>query len=75
MRKHVSVRTLEKEYKAFIILIHGTKDEVVPITPVRAFAEENCIPFFPVENADHRFVDAGKTEDAARIVVRFFWPV
>ncbi len=57
-----------------IILIHGTKDEIVPIGPVREFAEENDIPFYPIENADHRFVDAGKMEEATMDTIRFFWP-
>ena len=67
----------KRNYLAFsdmIILIHGTKDEIVPIAPVREFAEENGIPFFPIENADHRFVDSGKMEEATMDIVRFFWP-
>ena len=67
----------KRSYAAFsdrIILIHGTKDEIVPIAPVREFAEGNSIPFFPIENADHRFVDSGKMEEATMEVVRFFWP-
>ena len=43
------------------------------VAPVWEFAEENHIPFFPIENADHRFVDAGKMEEATMDVVRFFW--
>lgn len=57
-----------------IILIHGTKDEIVPIGSVREFAAENGIPFYPVENADHRFIDAGKMEEATMDMIRFFWP-
>ena len=67
----------KRDYLAFsdrIILIHGTKDEIVPIAPVREFAEENGIPFFPIENADHRFVDSGKMEEATMDVVHYFWP-
>ena len=66
----------KRDYLAFsdrIILIHGTKDEIVPIAPVQEFAEENCIPFFPIENTDHRFADPKKMEEATMDVVRFFW--
>ncbi len=67
----------ERDYKPFsdiIILIHGTKDEIVPIAPVREFAEENRIPFFAIEKADHRFIDTAKMEEALMDIIRFFWP-
>lgn len=40
-----------------ILILHGTKDEIVPIDAVRAFAENNLIEFVPIVNADHRFID------------------
>ena len=67
----------ERDYKPFsdiIILIHGTKDEIVPIAPVQEFAEENHIPFFAIEKADHRFIDTAKMEEALKDIIRFFWP-
>ncbi len=69
----ITNRSYEK-YSDSILMIHGTKDELVPMGPVEAFAAENHIPFFPIENADHRFVDPGKAAAAANAVVRFFWP-
>lgn len=56
-----------------ILMIHGTKDELVPIEPVRMFAEGNRIPFLSVENADHMFVDTEKMDEAVNAVMRFFW--
>lgn len=38
-----------------ILIIHGTKDEMVPFEEVKNFSENNVIDFIPVEGADHRF--------------------
>ncbi len=57
-----------------ILLIHGTKDEIVPPASVQGFARENHIPFIAVEKADHRFTDSRKTEVAINEIIRFFWP-
>ena len=54
-----------------ILILHGTKDEIVPIAGVEAFAEKNRIPFFPIENADHRFIDAGKMREAIVLIADF----
>ena len=58
-------------YRDEILILHGTKDEIVPIGPVEAFAERNRIPFFPIENADHRFVDPGKMQEAIVLIGEF----
>ncbi len=54
-----------------VMILHGTKDEIVPITAVESFAESNHIPFFPIENADHRFVDPGKMTEAIKMIADF----
>lgn len=54
------------------VVIHGTKDEIVPFDAVRAFAETNGIPFFPVEKADHRFSDPKKLDEAMEIMLAAF---
>ena len=54
-----------------ILIVHGTKDEIVPIAAVEAFAERNHIPFFPIEKADHRFVDPGKMTEAIKLIAEF----
>lgn len=58
-------------YRDEILILHGTKDEIVPMAGVEAFAEKNGIPFFPIENADHRFVDPGKMQEAIKIISEF----
>ncbi len=43
------------EWAEDILILHGTKDEVVPIEDSREFAENNLIEFIAVDGADHRF--------------------
>ena len=40
-----------------LLIMHGTKDALIPLETTRAFAEKNGIPFLPVGNADHLFSD------------------
>ena len=55
-----------------ILILHGTKDEVVPISSVERFAEDNVIEFIPVENADHRFQNPACMEIATKAALQFF---
>lgn len=55
-----------------LLILHGTKDEIVPFEAVRAFADDNLIEFIPVENADHRFVDPRKMDAAIKYILDFF---
>ena len=54
------------------LILHGTMDEVVPITEVQSFAEANQINFIPIENADHRFTDSKKMSEAIGDIELFF---
>lgn len=54
-----------------ILIMHGTKDEIVPIAEVEMFAAKNSIPFFPIEKADHRFIDTGKMNEAITMIAEF----
>ena len=55
-----------------ILILHGTKDEVIPIDDSREFAEDNLIEFIPVENADHRFQNPTHMSLANKYVMEFF---
>lgn len=55
-----------------ILILHGTKDEVVPFEADRVFADNNVIEFVPVENADHRFQNPAWMELATKTVLEFF---
>ena len=64
-----------RDYSALaddIIILQGTKDEIVSYDFVKAFAEKNGIRFIPVENADHRFVDPHTMDVAIKAVAEFF---
>jgi len=60
------------DYADDILIIHGTKDEVVPIQESKDFAENNIIEFVTVENADHRFQDPVLMSLANKHVLEFF---
>ena len=59
-------------YADDMLILHGTKDEIVPIEDARAFAEENVIEFEAIEGADHRFQDLGKMNAAIARIAEFF---
>ena len=55
-----------------ILILHGTKDEVVPFADAAEFADRNLIEFIPVENADHRFTDPDLMNTAISSILTFF---
>ena len=55
-----------------ILILHGTKDEVVPFESGREFADENLIEFIPIEGADHRFMNPAHMNQANKYVLEFF---
>lgn len=66
----------ERDYSGFandILILHGTKDEIVSFDFVKAFAEKNGISFIPVENADHRFIDPKKMDIAVKAMEEFYF--
>ena len=56
-----------------ILILHGSKDEIVPIESVRRFADEQLIEFEPVENADHRFQDPKIMDLAIARILKFYF--
>lgn len=60
------------DYADDILILHGTKDEVVPFEADRRFADNNVIEFIAVENADHRFQNPECMEIATKAVLSFF---
>jgi len=59
------------DYADSILILHGTKDEIVPIGAVQDFAENNVIEFIPVPNADHRFIDSKIMKEAIKQITEF----
>ena len=55
-----------------LLILHGTKDEIIPFEDSLAFCENNVIEFVPVQNADHRFTDPKTMEQATKHILEFF---
>ena len=55
-----------------LLVLHGTKDEIIPFEQSRSFCDDNVIEFVPVKNADHRFTDPQTMEQATKEVLQFF---
>lgn len=55
-----------------MMIIHGMKDEIIPIDEVRKFSEDNVIEFYPVEGADHRFMNQQHMDLSTKLVMEFF---
>lgn len=59
-------------YADDLMILHGTKDEIIPIDIVKAFCENSVIEFVPCQNADHRFKDLSQLDQANSIILNFF---
>ena len=59
-------------YSESVIIIQGTKDEIVDIDAVFRFADQNEMMLFTVEGADHRFMDPRKMDEAIKTILDFF---
>ena len=55
-----------------ILILHGTKDDVVPFNSSKEFAENNLIEFIPIEGADHRFQNPTHMSLANKYIMDFF---
>lgn len=60
------------DYADDILIIHGTKDEIVPIEAAKDFADNNVIEFIAIEDADHRFQDLNKMKLAHNHMIDFY---
>ncbi|MDD6310537.1 MAG: alpha/beta hydrolase [Firmicutes bacterium] len=54
-----------------MLIIHGTKDEVIPFDVSKKFAEDNVIEFIAVEKADHRFQNPDCMNEAIAEMIKF----
>lgn len=60
------------DYADDIIMIHGTKDEAVPISVAEEFSENNIIELYAVQNADHPFSNPDYMDFAIQKMIEFF---
>ena len=56
-----------------MVILHGTKDEIVPLEVAKTFADANGIPFCAVESADHKFTDPAIFDEVIAKIIRFLF--
>lgn len=69
------VDLLHEDFTAYmddVLILHGTRDEIVPLDTVQAFADDQLMEFVPVEGADHRFQDPRTMDEAIKAILEFF---
>ncbi len=59
-------------YSDRILILTGTKDELVPCEMVTAFADRNDLCCMTIEGADHRFQNPLKMDEAIKEIIAFF---
>ena len=59
-------------YMDDVLILHGTRDEIVPLDMVRQFADDQLMAFVPIDNADHRFQDPMAMDEAIKVILDFF---
>ena len=59
-------------YMDDILILQGTRDEIVPMDTVQQFADDQLIEFVPIDNADHRFQDPRAMDEAIKAILDFF---
>ena len=60
------------DYADDMVILHGTKDEIIPIEVSAKFADDNGIEFIPMQNGDHRFTDPRIMDLAIHKIIEFF---
>lgn len=55
-----------------MLILHGTKDDVIPFEVSHVFSEEQLIELIPIEGADHRCRDPKKMDLVIKHILEFF---
>lgn len=72
LRSHDVSQNDYMEYADDIIMIHGTKDEAIPIAVAQEFSDNNVIELYAVQNADHPFSNPDYMDFAIQKMIEFF---
>ncbi len=72
IRSHPMTRTDFTEQSERMLILHGSRDEIVPFQAVKTFSDDNLIEFVSVEGADHRFQNPAHMETATKAILNFF---
>ena len=70
-----AVDLLHEDFTPFmdeVLILHGTRDEIVPFETVQRFADDQLIEFVPIDRADHRFQDPRAMDEAIKAILDFF---
>ncbi len=71
--KQADIREIDfLDFADDILIIHGTKDEIIPLEVVKAFSEQNVIELVEAEGADHRFQNPLHMDEAIARIAAFF---
>ena len=60
-------------FKDYILILHGTKDEVVSFEDGKSFAAKNSLTFIASENADHRYKNTDLMDLAISQIIKYFY--
>ena len=70
--KAADVRKIDfTDYAYDLMIVHGTKDEVIPFDVSVDFADQNIIEFVPMQGGDHRFTDPKIMDLAIHTIIEF----
>ena len=67
---------MQYNFSAFadsMLIMHGTRDETVPIDAVRRFAEKNDLMLIEINGADHMFKDPARMSEYVNDTVDFIF--
>ncbi len=70
-----SVDLMSRDFTPYmddILLLHGLRDEIVPLSTVQRFADDQLIELALIENGDHRFQDPRAMDEAIKDMLDFF---
>lgn len=56
-----------------LLILHGTKDELVSCSQVQEFAEKNGIDFLSIQDADHRFREPAKIREVIDYTIEHYF--
>ncbi len=70
-----AVDLLHGDFTAYmddVLILQGTRDEIVDADTIRRFTDDQLMELVAVENADHRFQDPRAMDEAIKAMVNFF---
>ena len=72
LREHDIRKNDYIDFAEDILMVHGEKDEIIPVDEVKKFADDNVIECIVVKNADHRFQNLDLLKLAHSYFIKFY---